>query len=121
MGGATGCHKTFFTFERCLCFVYVEHETYGNQLSAGGAFVCEILQPLPRMCTSAVTPGEGFSWERRSMPAGTIARGEGSTARKAARMIHSPIVENTLEQFQEWRGEVQNHLAGQGVERGACL
>ncbi|CAE7170927.1 unnamed protein product [Symbiodinium microadriaticum] len=63
-------------------------------------------------------PWGGFQHVRRSMLCTTIARGEGSTASKAAKMIHMINVENGGDNLQAYRAEVRGFLSDQGTERG---
>ena len=63
-------------------------------------------------------PWGGFQHVRRSMLCTTIARGEGSTASKAAKMIHMINVENGGDKLEAYRAEVRGFLSDQGTERG---
>ncbi|CAE7591048.1 unnamed protein product [Symbiodinium sp. CCMP2592] len=73
---------------------------------------------LPRDAGGNVAPFKGFEHQRRSMLCTTIARGQGSTASKASKMVHMIAVESGASLFETYRSEVRGFLSDQGTERG---
>ncbi|CAE6935987.1 unnamed protein product [Symbiodinium sp. CCMP2592] len=73
---------------------------------------------LPRDADGNVAPFKGFEHQRRSMLCTTIARGQGSTASKASKMVHMIAVESGASLFETYRSEVRGFLSDQGTERG---
>ena len=59
----------------------------------------------------------GVRFERRSMPALTLGRGQASVAQKARVLIHGATLEYGLESLHIWRKQVFSFLSDQGTER----
>ena len=73
---------------------------------------------LPRDEHGNLSPFTGFDHQRRSMLCTTIARGEGSAAAKASKMVHMIAVECGQSNLEKYRSEVRGFLSDQGTERG---
>ena len=64
-------------------------------------------------------PLGGFTWIRRRMPTVTIAKKQGSTAKKTMKLVHSASLENgDSDGVWRWRQSVKNYLADHGTEKG---
>ena len=63
-------------------------------------------------------PLEGFIWIRQSLPLQTIARGEGNTATKLARIAHAGLLQSGTDHMWQWRCQTRHFLSDQGAELG---
>ena len=69
---------------------------------------------IPRDRSGRVLPFEGFKYERRHMPLGTVARGQSGTAATVENIKHGAAMESG--DLHGWRYQTKGVLLGPGLQ-----
>jgi hypothetical protein len=103
--------------------------SYDSSPQPGRDYLCTceevMVRPLPivldRRADGTVDPFAGFTFQRRTMPMMSIARGQSSAWSKMDRVGHGAMLEAGTENMLSFRMSVKGNLTDQGTERSVRL